>query len=64
MKVPTSVARSLLAYIKSGGVEHTKAETMLNSMGWLSSGERAPQDIIDNARLSWSTNEMKQGELI
>lgn len=64
MKVPTSVARSLLAYIKAGGEEHVKAETMLQAMGWLASGERAPQDVIDNARLAWATNEVKQQEMI
>lgn len=63
MKVPTSIARSLLAYIRAGGPEVVKAETMLNAMGWLSSGERAEPDVTQNAKLAWSTSEAKQEEL-
>ena len=63
MQVPTSIARSLLAYVKSGGTEHVKAETMLNSMGWLTSGERAPQDVVESARLSWVTEQVTQQEI-
>jgi len=60
MKVPSAVARSLMAYVVGRGTESKKATIMLTAMGWRPDGNRATQEEIDQARLQWAGSEQEE----
>lgn len=60
MRVPSVLSRNLLAYIQGGGKESVKAEVMLNAMGWLRDGTRAPMNVVLTARQIWQAKDAKQ----
>ena len=55
MKIPTVIARSLLAYVKGGGAESERAALMLRAMGWGPNGIKATVEEIEEARENWKT---------